>query len=77
MSRANLAADFGSTRRTVALATKTLAPAPSRARRAKLSIEGLGGASALPLLTGGRASVAAMIYTGVTMGRCSSLEVDL
>ena len=66
MSIANLAADFGSTR-TVALATKTLSPAPSRARRTKFS-EGLGGASAFPLLGGALAGAAAMIYTGVTTG---------
>jgi hypothetical protein len=66
MSHANLAADFGSTR-TVTLATKTLALAPSCAQRAQLSIVGLGGASDLPLLTGGRARVA-VSCTGVTTG---------
>jgi hypothetical protein len=75
MSRANLAADFGSTR-TVTSATKTLAPAPSCAQRAKLSIEGLGGAWALPLLTGVGASVA-LPYTGIAMGRSSNLAGDL
>jgi hypothetical protein len=70
MSRANLAADFGSTR-TVTSATKTLAPALSCARRGQLSIEGLGGAFALPLLTGVVAGAAALPRTGATMGRSS------
>jgi hypothetical protein len=69
MSRANLAADFGSTM-TVTSATKTLAPALSCARRAQLSAEGPAGAFALPLLTRVVAG-AALSRTGVTMGRGS------
>ena len=75
MSRVNLAADYGSTR-TTTLATKTLAPAPSCARSAKLPIEGLGGASALLLLTGAGASVAVSCMW-ITMGRSSNLTGDL
>jgi hypothetical protein len=75
MSHANLAADFGSMR-TVTLATKTLARAPSCVRRAKLPTEGLGGASALLLLTGAGTS-AAVSCVGVTMGRSSNLTGDL
>jgi hypothetical protein len=76
MSRANLAVDFWSTR-TVTSVAKTLAPAPCCARRAQLSIEGLGGASALPLLKGVVAARAALPRMGVTMGPSSDLAGDL
>ena len=77
MSCANLAAVFGSTR-IVTSAAKTLAPAPSCARRAQLSIEGIGRASALSLLTGAMAGgAAALSRTGVRTCLSSDLAGGL
>jgi hypothetical protein len=76
MSCANLAAVFGSTR-IVTSAAKTLAPAPSCARRAQLSIEGIGRASALSLLMGVVVAGAALPHTGVRTGSSFNLAGGL
>ena len=64
MSRVSIAVDLRSARSPVSSA-KTLAPALSRAERARPLLDGLGGASSLPLLA------------GVMMGRGSFLPGDL
>ena len=69
MARANVAADFGESPRSRAVSTKLLASAQSCAQRLQLSLEGLGGASNLLLLTGVGAGLVVSSLTGMMIDR--------